>query len=65
MAFQVTIEYDVEFLVMTELFHKYKHYIFEINLLRPRSVSLSTPHGAQLEMHVLTSIFRFRIRFYI
>ena len=26
MAFQVTIEYDVEFLVMTELFHKYKHY---------------------------------------
>ena len=32
MAFQVTIEYDVEFLVMTELFHKYKYYIFEINL---------------------------------
>ena len=46
MAFQVTIEYDVEFLVMTELFHKYKHYIFEINLLRPRSVAKHPSWGA-------------------
>ena len=48
MAFQVTIEYDVEFLVMTELFHKYKYYIFEINL-SDRVASLSAPHGAQLK----------------
>ena len=47
MAFQVTIEYDVEFLVMTELFHKYKHYIFEINL-PDRVAAAKRPHGAQL-----------------
>ena len=47
MAFQVTIEYDVEFLVMTELFHKYKHYIFEINL-PDRVADAKRPHGAQL-----------------
>ena len=52
MAFQVTIEYDVEFLVMTELFHKYKHYIFEIILLRPRSVSFKRPSWGAINVRL-------------
>ena len=34
--FKLPLNMTWNFLVMTELFHKYKHYIFEINLLRPR-----------------------------